>query len=88
MVTVVANSNRTAEIVLLIALGCCYSWVGMIKGMKPLSVFSLESLISASCRCFCLVADQKTDWKHFHHLLTGDLHKSRLAPATGEGPSV
>lgn len=55
MVTVVANSNSAVEIVLLFALGWCWSWVGMIKGMKPLSVsfprelyFSVVSVFLAS----------------------------------------
>lgn len=89
MVTAVASSNSTAAIVLLIALGCCWSWVGMIKGMKPLcfGCFSLESFISPSC-LFSESSWSETDWKYSHHLLTGDLHKSRLVPATGEGPSV
>lgn len=61
MVTVVANSNSTVELVLPIALGCCWSWVGMMTGMKPRSpfLFFLESFISPSrLRCW-RAADQK-----------------------------
>lgn len=35
MVTGVANSNSTVEIGLLVALGCCWSRVGMKKGINP-----------------------------------------------------
>lgn len=54
MVTVVAHSNSTAELVLLIAVGCFWSWVGMIKGMKPLwfLLFSFQERVTApSCVC-------------------------------------
>lgn len=88
MVTVVANSNSTGEIVLHIALRYCWSRVGMIKGMKPLSVFFPRELYFSVMSVFLMSSRSETDWKRFHHLLTGDLHKCRLVPATGEGPSV
>lgn len=89
-VTVVANSNRAAELVLVLALGCFWSWVGMNEGMKLLFFFFffLESFMSPSCPCFWVRRWSETDRKPFRHLLTGDLHKSRLDPATGEGASV
>lgn len=74
MVTGVANSNSTVEIGLLVALGCCWSRVGMKKGIDPPVLFFfgllfLESLIPPSC-LFLMSYCSETDWKHSHHLLS------------------
>lgn len=73
MVTAVANSNSAVEIGLLVALGCCWSWVGMKKGINPLVffLFAFPGELDFSIASLFLVSYcSETDWKHSHHLLS------------------
>lgn len=69
MVTVVANSNSTVEMGLLVALACCWSWVGMKKGINPPFLFAFPGELDSSIVSVFLVrCCSETDWKHSHHL--------------------